>query len=309
MIEMLSKWVLGKRWADPSAITAERLSQVFRWSELKGQLGDSRPCKDTLGQMLSIHREPQTIIYRRAFKNFAVGDEIHYPAHLVLGVNPEFAYIRLVDNSVEFRHTRTGENSAEARTATITLSGRIAGVFEEWYLHLGLPESLDTLQAERDARAARKTRFNGKMEWLQHYLLGEVTFSQLSESDDVLLWVDWRQPDDEIVTMCEGLIKSGELSAECVPHEETEDLLISMGARQVKVAYPAPEADRDTTLSTLNQVIGPAYEMRFVVESDGSDTLAFLPLRASEWAALEQASPSAVAQRFRTISPGDVFFG
>jgi hypothetical protein len=49
--------------------------------------------------------------------------------------------------------------------------------------------------------------------------------------------------------------------------------------------------------------------MRFVVESDGSDTLAFLPLRASEWTALEQASPSAVAQRFRTISPGDVFFG
>ncbi|WP_228277599.1 hypothetical protein [Acinetobacter dispersus] len=47
------------------------------------------------------------------------------------------------------------------------------------------------------------------------------------------------------------------------------------------IPYQGEGADRDTTLKALNQILQPDYEIRFCMASDGSDTLAFLPLPSS----------------------------
>ena len=69
------------------------------------------------------------------------------------------------------------------------------------------------------------------------------------------------------------------------------------------------KTDRDTTIITLNEVLSPDYEIRFCIDSDGSDTLAFLPLSAKQWADLEAGvGRRKINNRFREIKRGITMF-
>lgn len=63
----------------------------------------------------------------------------------------------------------------------------------------------------------------------------------------------------------------------------------------------AGPADRHITLHTLNELLKAAFEVRVCVASNGSDTLAFLPLPADDWSALERRFGAKVAKHFRRI--------
>ena len=70
----------------------------------------------------------------------------------------------------------------------------------------------------------------------------------------------------------------------------------------MKVPLTYSLADRHITLWALNHLLAPDYEVRFCVDSNGADTLAFLPLPAVEWGRLEQEfGADAVARRFYRI--------
>jgi hypothetical protein len=56
--------------------------------------------------------------------------------------------------------------------------------------------------------------------------------------------------------------------------------------------------DRHITLCSLNEALKPDYEVRFCIDSNGSDTLSFLPLPTSTWKDLEANYGEAVGQRF-----------
>ena len=75
------------------------------------------------------------------------------------------------------------------------------------------------------------------------------------------------------------------------------------------IPYQGEGADRDTTLKALNQILQPDYEIRFCVASDGSDTLAFLPLPSSLWQQLDQKYSNSIHQLFRTFEQDSTFFG
>lgn len=126
-----------------------------------------------------------------------------------------------------------------------------------------------------------------------------------------IMWVDWGEEDDAIIEYCEKIIQTGELSAELNSADDPigfEVIIIYKGERH-KIHYKGKGSDRDTTLITLNEVLQPVYDIRFCKSSDGSDTLAFMPLTHQQWAELESQFGSKVGEHFSKIDKDTVLFG
>lgn len=123
--------------------------------------------------------------------------------------------------------------------------------------------------------------------------------------------VDWRKEDEAIVEYCENILQTGSLHAEIQNAGNPQGFMITLYYRDqaLIIPYQGEGADRDTTLKALNQILQPDYEIRFCEASDGSDTLAFLPLPSSLWQQLDQKYTNRIYQLFRTFEQDSTFFG
>jgi hypothetical protein len=130
----------------------------------------------------------------------------------------------------------------------------------------------------------------------------EAIEALLADQDSVFL-VDWREEDDAIVGYCEDILQTGDLAAEVVEVDADPgfEMYISHRGRRVKVPLVVGHEDRHITIHTLNQLLKPAFEIRVCVDSNGSDTLAFLPLSGADWSALEARFGEKVGRRFRKV--------
>jgi len=128
----------------------------------------------------------------------------------------------------------------------------------------------------------------------------EEAVQSLLEDDDTVFWVDWREADDEIVEDCESILQTGSLSPEVVNVNTADgwELYINYKGRRQKVPLVYGPEDRHITLVALNRMLSPDFEVRFCIASNGSDTLAFLPLASKDWAQFERRYGSAVAESF-----------
>lgn len=115
--------------------------------------------------------------------------------------------------------------------------------------------------------------------------------------------VDWREADESIVEYCEEILKTGDLSADLVNIDADPgfELYILYRGRRVKVPLVIGPEDRHITIYTLNQMLALDYEIRVCVDSNGWDTLTFLPLATADWGALEIRFGEAVEKRFRKV--------
>lgn len=125
----------------------------------------------------------------------------------------------------------------------------------------------------------------------------------LLNNESTVFWVDWREEDDAIVRYCEQILQTGQLDAEMIDIEDDPgfELYIVFGEKRSCVPLVIGTEDRHITLHSLNQVLSPDYEIRFFTASYGSDTLAFVPLSASDWQSLEQEFGPALQQHFMRI--------
>ena len=131
------------------------------------------------------------------------------------------------------------------------------------------------------------------MEYIKNFLKNEdrESFDELWENSTKLVWIDWREYDEDIINYIENVIQSRKLIGK---NEDTDNkmgfnIIIEWNGKEYKISYPNEEgADRDTTIKTLNKVIQPEYEIRLFMESLGSDTLAFVPLAKEEWEEFER---------------------
>lgn len=131
------------------------------------------------------------------------------------------------------------------------------------------------------------------MEYIKDFLKNEdrESFDKLWENCTKLVWIDWREYDEEIINYVESVIHSEKLigKIENVDNKMGFDIIIEWKGKEYKVSYPDEEgSDRDTTIKTLNKIIQPEYEIRLFMESLGSDTLAFVPLAKEEWEEFER---------------------
>ena len=131
----------------------------------------------------------------------------------------------------------------------------------------------------------------------------EAAVDALLADQDIIFHVDWREEDDAIVRYCEDILQTGDLTAELVDTDADPgfEIYISHRGQRVKVPLVVGPQDRHITLYTLNELLKPAYEIRVCVDSNGSDTLAFLPLPAADWSAVERRFGAKVAKHFRRI--------
>jgi hypothetical protein len=122
----------------------------------------------------------------------------------------------------------------------------------------------------------------------------------LLDDEATVFWVDWRQEDESIAESCETILQTGALSGELVNVATGEgfEVYLNYRGQRHKVPLTYSGADRHVALCALNDVLRPEYEIRFCIDSHGSDTLAFLPLASDQWADLEHRYGDAVGQRF-----------
>lgn len=131
------------------------------------------------------------------------------------------------------------------------------------------------------------------MEYIKDFLKNEdrESFDELWGNSTKLVWINWREYDEDIVNYVEKVIQSGKLIGknEDADNKMGFNIIIEWKGMEYKISYPNEEgSDRDTTIKTLNKVIQPEYEIRLFMESLGSDTLAFVPLSKEEWEELEK---------------------
>ena len=241
------------------------------------------------------------------------------PPHIIWSMKQKRAIVALTENGVEYYLSDDGANfccQAEATNAKKDIEF-IDKLFSDLYETLELPESLEKLRLKQSAKQAKKGESSGdKYDLLKEYLrigASEYFHDTLSESDDLLIWVDWREEDASIVDYCEDILKTGELSAEDINSDDDPlgfEVIITYKGTKHKVNYPGEGADRDTTIITLNEVLQPDFEIRFCKDSNGSDTLAFLPLSVSQWSELEnEFGAKKVTACFAKIEKGSKMFG
>ncbi len=110
------------------------------------------------------------------------------------------------------------------------------------------------------------------------------------ESSD-LIWVDWRDFDESIIRYFnEKLPAEDQIQFACVETEKEReiDILLKKEDTIKKIPYAEDCTDRDTTLKSIQEYVFPKYQIRWYMDSLGSDTLAFCIGLTSEWKQLEE---------------------
>ncbi|MCC9041972.1 hypothetical protein LNQ81_04555 [Myroides sp. M-43] len=145
-----------------------------------------------------------------------------------------------------------------------------------------------------------------KIQLLEKYFETELYEDFHSLQSDLVIWVDWREYDDAIVDYIEKCLQTGHLNAtiEDMPNDE-----LQLKVQYDNKVYTHLIVDRDDTIIWLNQILQPDYEIRFCKISDGSDTLAFLPLTREHWHQLETIyTLEQIEKHFEHINNESVFF-
>ncbi|EKF20489.1 hypothetical protein [Nitratireductor pacificus] len=306
----------ARRGASPDGAkaraTPRALQEVFEYSvrfNIVGKGFSRLGGEPGPAERITFSPRPRRIDFRQAHGPYRRDEIVDVPAYLQWSAYPVFAFLALIDEELEYRFGTNGEATHWLCpiTADPERIAQIDRMFLLWYEHLGLPESLDPPPSP-----ARDIDRSDKMGLIRHYLrVGDQAFLFKvlgDDHDDVVMWVDWREADDDIVHMCEKLIRTGDLTAEFVPNDVSADLFIAHRGVRTRVPYNGPDADRDTTLVTLNAILAPDHEIRMCRESGHGDTVAFLPLSAGQWQSLEEAMPLEVKEKFMKLSKDSAIF-
>jgi hypothetical protein len=294
----------------PPPVDLERLLQMLEYARRRNLCGrGTRIGGDRwIGRSINIESEEQCITARAGNPYYKDGTIVTRYRHVSWSYMPHHLGVYLVDGSLEFRASHDGIGPRESMplaTDPEDLS-EIKCCFDFWYDEFDLPASLG-----RPVNPPKQFEPTGDaVKDIQTYLeAGTVSaFHELFEDDDIVIWVDWGEEDDNIVNMVADVLGLDNLSAKF--DNATCDLLITYRGVDNRIAYPEEGiADRDTTIIALNRLLQPEYELRVCNASRGSDTLALLALKAEDWSLIEHKYPAACVENFTKIDNRSVIFG
>lgn len=153
-----------------------------------------------------------------------------------------------------------------------------------------------------------------KLETIESYIenpTSDFYYDVFDGRYDIVMVVDWREDDEEIIGYCENILETGHLSAEIedVDNQQGFTITIHYADKSLVIPYQGDGADRDTTLFALNEILQPDYELRFCKVSDGSDTLDFIPLPKILWHRLDMKYAGKMDELFGRFTDDSAFFG
>jgi len=290
-------------------ITPQRLEAIFAYARSTGleSFGALSQAPRHLTFYLQWHPDPFEIDMRRAALSHRRDEIIAHPAHLAFSYMPRFAKVALVNGAVEYRWSETGQVRFHDCPVTHDPAhiALIDDVFDFWEADL---EERRIRDAARPVHSGPVDR-SDPMALIRHYIAdgdAHYLFDVLGgpDTDDIVLWVDGGEEDDEIVTKCAALLGLPGLSARF----DDMTLEITRDGAVTRLDYGGGNADRDMTLVALEGVLRPDFELRYCTDSQGNSDGAFLPLPRADWAMLERDYPADVARLFVPISPSSNIF-
>ncbi len=107
------------------------------------------------------------------------------------------------------------------------------------------------------------------------------------EPKDNSFWVDWGEEEVYIVEACATALGKNNLVAELV---RSESITLQIKYDGTLFNYPLDQSEtaQHTTLVRLNEVLSPKYQIRYIWDSQGSDTAAMAVLSHDQWKELER---------------------
>lgn len=285
-------------------ITVEKIQQVFEYGKrenLTGTGDDSLRGKYKVGHLINWKSE------EHYFKGYNDIPAQNVPAHIKWSNNPVFAYVSILDNKVQYHYGEDGGSAVYICPITTNTEHIkfIDEIFEHYYNEFGLPNVLNEVKITKE-----KVNKTDKMKFLEEYLTTKDqnffsdNFCDDSDIYDIAMWIDWREEDENIITYCEDILQTEQLSVETLDAENERgfDTIITYKNQEISIPYNGNGADRDTTIKTLNQTIQSEFEIRLCKESLGSDTLCFIPLTNGQWNELDKKYPKQVTEKFKKIT-------
>lgn len=145
-------------------------------------------------------------------------------------------------------------------------------------------------------------------EHLVQFFIDPSNPEPLLESN-ALVWIDWREDDERIIDYFNAqLDEKIEVSFIFQGKPYGDDIKLSRKDKSLIIPY-LDKMTRDITLTSLNAFLAPTDEIRWALESLGSDTLAFMLLKKEAWQALEKIfGTEKVHYYFAPITKDSVMF-
>lgn len=157
------------------------------------------------------------------------------------------------------------------------------------------------------------TAFEETYQHLETYLRNPEGTADAFWEDGPLLWVDWRDYDEDIAWTVRGKLPSADqfdVKTRDSVLPRGQDILLMKDGLTTAIPYAPDRLDRDTTLRAVQAQIAPAYQLRCFVPSMENDTLGFCLLTTALWRRLEETfGARTVARQFQPIGPNSRMFG
>ena len=118
-----------------------------------------------------------------------------------------------------------------------------------------------------------------------------------------IVWIDWREEEDVIVDEIAAKIAMFPLSATVrdADNEAGYDVEV-MCRNQRRIVNPDATFDsRHATLNAIDELVSPEYQIRFVTDTNGADTIGVAVELSSDWSRLHQRFGKRLNEHFCPI--------
>ncbi|KAA8784354.1 glutathione reductase [Paenibacillus amylolyticus] len=105
-----------------------------------------------------------------------------------------------------------------------------------------------------------------------------------------LIWIDWREDEGDVIHYFnDQLPEPHQIQCKIIQIDKPRgvDIVLSSDERTLTIPFADDRTDRDSAVRAMEEMIAPQYQIRWFMESLGSDTLAFLLLSTEQWGELE----------------------
>jgi len=146
---------------------------------------------------------------------------------------------------------------------------------------------------------------------LQH-AADEAVVEQFLDNQEVLIWVDWREYEEDLISYFnQHLPEADQIHYEMINIDKPRgiDIVLSSSERKLVIPFAEEKTDRDSAIRAMQEMIAPAYQIRWYLESLGNDTLAFVLMQTAQWLELEeQFGKDKVEFYFQPVTNESVMF-
>lgn len=110
------------------------------------------------------------------------------------------------------------------------------------------------------------------------------------DDTESIVWIDWREEEDSIVHAIAAKIPEFLLSAvvRAANNDAGYDIQITCRDQERVIDPDAPFDSRHATLNAIDELVSPEYQVRFVTETNGADTMGVVVELRADWERLYQ---------------------